>query len=309
MQTILVPNDFVARLNRASAAKRFYPFDDSVIDWSVPLSSEYLYMPEELSFLYGSDVWERLSDEARSFVSRWEITQMFRNAGLGEHILNQGVLSLLWRTSQHDPSWRFMLHEVAEECQHMAMFNQWVVLNGDIRTVGLGEHRLAWLGARFGQRLATLHPELFWVDVLLFEAVGDDVFQRFARNASGRIHPILQQLGRAHVVEEARHIAFATKWLEKSVPTLSVLKRRLLHDGAALALAGLARRPRLFPLFWSRQLAPYMSKAEFRQAIHSPESLAYHRTHVAEVVERLAGVGAVRRSTAAQWGVALARTA
>ncbi len=89
------------------------------------------------AFLAGTPLWERLDGPARSFVTRWEATQMLRNAGVGEHILNQALLALVRHTNPYDPAWRYMLHEVAEECQHMAMFNAWVRLNSDIRTKGL----------------------------------------------------------------------------------------------------------------------------------------------------------------------------
>lgn len=37
-----------------------------------------------------------------------------RNVAHGEHLLNQGILAMLWTVDPYDRSYRFLLHEVAE---------------------------------------------------------------------------------------------------------------------------------------------------------------------------------------------------
>lgn len=158
MLVVDVPAPVAERLNAASARRRWYPFDDDVIDWSVPLTDEWAYMPAGQSVFDESGVLARLGPSERSFVERWEITQLMRNVAHGEHLLNQGILAMLWTIDPYDPSYRYLLHEVAEECQHMAMFNQWVRINSDIETVDAGETGWGKTIADFTQDIAVKLP-------------------------------------------------------------------------------------------------------------------------------------------------------
>ncbi|NNN21269.1 MAG: hypothetical protein HKL80_04620 [Acidimicrobiales bacterium] len=98
-------------LDNASAARRWYPFSKDVIDWSVPLNDEWSYMPKGHSVFSGTGLKERLDQRARSFLERWEMTQLMRDVAHGEHLLKQGILALLWYADPYDPSYRYLLHK------------------------------------------------------------------------------------------------------------------------------------------------------------------------------------------------------
>lgn len=274
MLTVDVPRTVAERLNAASAKRRWYPFDDDVIDWSVPLTSEWSYMPAGRSIFTGSAVLERLGPTERSFVERWEMTQRMRNTAHGEHLLNQGILAMLWTVDPYDPSYRYLLHEVAEECQHMAMFNRWVTLNSDIVTTGAGEAVWGKGLADATEDLAVAKPEAFWVNVLLFEFVGDD-FNQAMKADSGQVkgndgrplHPILVQIGQAHAAEEARHIMYARRWLQEGMPGLDEAEvaevQRVAELGAQILIG---QGSEILPVSYTSQLEPYLSEEEFRAA-------------------------------------------
>jgi hypothetical protein len=265
-----VPATMAERLNAASAARRWYPFDDDVVDWSVPLTGEWAYVAAGHSVLSASGVLDRLAPEERSFVERWETTQVMRNVAHGEHLLNQGILALLWHVDPYDPNYRYLLHEVAEECQHMAMFNQWVRINADIRTRDMGEEAWSKAMAEFTMDLAVRLPEAFWVNVLLFEFVGDEGNREARSNPVGDdgrpLHPILVQISAAHTSEEARHIAYARRWLEEGMPKLCddevAEVRRLAETGAQMVID----QRQFLPVHYSSQLEPYLTKDEFEAA-------------------------------------------
>jgi len=274
MLTVDVPQSVAERLNTASAKRRWYPFDDDVIDWSVPLSDEWAYMPAGRSIFTASDIGERLDPAGRSFVERWEMTQRMRNTAHGEHLLNQGILAMLWSVDPYDPSYRYLLHEVAEECQHMAMFNAWVRLNADIETAGAGEAMWGKTMADFTEDLACTQPEAFWVNVLLFEFVGDD-FNQAMRAEGGQVkgndgrplHPILVQIGGTHASEEARHIMYARRWLQEGMPKLddaAVAQVQRVAELGAQVLIG--QKSEILPVAYSAQLEPYMTEVEFKAA-------------------------------------------
>ncbi len=271
MVTVDVPAEVAERLNTASARRRWFPFDDDVIDWSVPLSDDWSYMPEGHSVFSDSGILDRLAPAQRSFLERWEITQIMRNVAHGEHLLNQGILAMLWKVDPYDPSYRYLLHEVAEECQHMAMFNQWVRANADIETVDAGEGGWGKEVADFTEDLALRLPEGFWVNVLLFEFVGDDFNQAMRRgqpagSARPPLHPVLVGIGRAHTGEEARHIAYARRWLQAGMDGLDDEQLREVQGLAELGAQALIDRKALLPIRYTRQLAPYLSEEEFAAA-------------------------------------------
>ena len=273
MVVVDVPRNIAERMNVASASRRWYPFDGDVIDWSIPLTDEWAYMPGGHSVFEDSGIFDRMTSSDRSFVERWEQTQMMRNIAHGEHLLNQGILAMLWTIDPYDPGYRYLLHEVAEECQHMAMFNQWVRINSDIETLDANEATWSKAVSGFTQDLAVRLPEAFWVQVLLFEFVGDDFHQEMRKNpekttsSDGRpLHPILVQIGQAHTGEEARHIAFARRWLHDGMPLLDDEQVREVQSFSELSAQALIDRQALLPIRYTSQLAPYMTESEFKNA-------------------------------------------
>ncbi|MCB0219381.1 MAG: diiron oxygenase [Chrysiogenetes bacterium] len=291
--------EFSERLNRASINKRCYPWDKDVIDWSVPITDEYLYVPEEYSILYGTPAWDRLDFKAKSFVTRWEFTQLMRNAGAGEHLLNQAILAVLHHTDQYDPAWRFMLHEVAEECQHMAMFNHWTRLNADIKTKGLAGDKWGLIASMLTPFFATKAPVFFWMLTALFEVTGDDMARCQMKNAAGNLHPICQQMGRAHMIEEIRHIAFAQAWMENAIPKMSTFQRTLLSESAERITTQVLRIG--FRLPYSSQIADHVSYAEFKAGIHSEHRRALFNRQITPTINDLKEVGVIRKSAIRAW--------
>ena len=155
----------------------------------------------------------------------------------------------------------------------MAMFNHWVRVNDDIETVDAGERGWGKGVADFTEDLAVRLPEAFWVNVLLFEFVGDDFNQAMrddegrARGADGRpLHPILVQIGRAHTSEEARHIAYARRWLTEGMAGLTDEQVFEVQTLAQFGAQALIDRKAFLPVKWTDQLAQYMTKEEFVEA-------------------------------------------
>ncbi|HUC36899.1 MAG TPA: diiron oxygenase [Acidimicrobiales bacterium] len=313
MVVVDVPGPVSERLNTASARRRWYPFDDDVIDWSIPLTAEWSYMPAGHSVFSESQVLDGLGPDDRSFLERWEITQLMRNVAHGEHLLNQGILAMLWNIDPYDPSYRFLLHEVAEECQHMAMFNQWVRVNDDIETVGAGETGWGKAVADFTEGLAVRLPEAFWVNVLLFEFVGDDFNQAMrndaeaARGADGRpLHPILVAIGRAHTGEEARHIAYARRWLHEGMPGLDDEQVHEVQTLAEFGAQALIDRKAFLPVRYTPQLEPYLTEEEFTEARGVSPARRAMLKQLKKLLDEFESLRILRPDTMKRWEEALA---
>jgi hypothetical protein len=306
MVVVDVPSEVAERLNTASARRRWFPFDKDVIDWSVPLEDEWAYMPAGHSVFEDSGLLERATPAERSFLERWEMTQLMRNVAHGEHLLNQGILAMLWQVDPYDPSYRYLLHEVAEECQHMAMFNQWVRLNADIDTVDVRETEWGKAVADFTEDLAVRLPEAFWVNVLLFEFVGDDFNQAMraepALGGDGRpLHPILVGIGRAHVGEESRHISYARRWLHEGMPQLDDAAVREVQVLAELGAQALVDRRALLPVRYTSQLEPYLSEEEFARARGTSPARRAMLRQLEKLLEEFAALRVVSAEAMARW--------
>ena len=289
------------RLNSASAQRRYFPFTDEVIDWSVPLTEEWSYMPMEHSVFAGSSILEGLSPGERAFVERWEMTQLMRNIGHGEHMLNQGILAMLWITDPLDPSYRYLLHEVAEECQHMAMFNHWVRINDDIVAAGVDEAEWGQPAAAAAEVTARELPAAFWVRVLLFEFVGDDLNQSMRLGASVGLHPILVQIGKVHTAEEARHISYARSWLENGIGKLTADQRAEVQRTTRENAQPLIDRKALLPVSWSDQLAPFMSQDVFTKARSQSGARARTMVQLKYLLDEFEEIGAIDSATMRTW--------
>ncbi|RMF15642.1 MAG: hypothetical protein D6761_07530, partial [Candidatus Dadabacteria bacterium] len=277
------------RLNDSSARRRFYPYDDHIIDWSVPIDDTHVYMPDGYSVVDGTPVADALTLAEKSFLTRWEATCFLRNNHIGEHILNQSLLALLHKTNPYDPAWRYMLHEVAEECQHMKMFNQWVRINPDIRTKGLGQDVWGVPVSMLAPVIATRFPVILWTLTLTFEVFGDDFARRAARRQPENIHPIIRQIGRTHMVEEARHIAFAEEWLRNQVPKLPRLQRVGLNR---LIETILERAIRIgLPERYSTQIAHLVSYESFRAGLRGDHRRRLIAGIYAPLAKQLAELG------------------
>lgn len=305
---VAVPQNVAERLNTASANRRWYPFSDDIINWSVPLTDEWAYVPAGHSLFSASGLLDKLEPPSRSYVERWETTQTMRNVAHGEHLLMQGILALLWQVDQYDPNFRYLLHEVAEECQHMAMFNNWVRINSDIKTRDMGETQWSKTVADFTQDLAIRLPEAFWVNVLLFEFIGDDLNQAMKGKKNENIgddgrelHPILVQIGVAHTGEEARHIAYARKWLQEGMGRLNDDQKKEIQDLAELGASAVINRQNLLPVKYSRQLEQYISKEEFDNNIStSPATMAVIK-QLKKLLDEFLELEIIRKQTYNKW--------
>lgn len=302
MIRVEVPVPLTDQLNRGSVSKRCYPWDQTVVDWSVPIDEDHDYMPSGFSFLDGTRLGERLSARERSYITRWEFTRLMRNQTQGEHILNQALLGILYHIDPYDPAYRYILHEITEESQHMAMFNQWVRYNPDIRTHGLGQDQLGtWISAATPV-VATRFPALLWMLTYLFEVFGDQMARSAAADPNPNLHPIVRQLMKAHVIEEARHVTFAREWLESLHGKMSPLGRRALSRVAEEVLGTVLRLNFPFvPLLWSEQIRPWVPRKAFRRAMQSEHRRRLIQAQVGAAALVLRDIGILRERTLSKW--------
>jgi len=220
-----------AALVRASARKSFDPF--TAIDWSVPFDDSRFYLPPDCLPLYGTDAWARMSETQRKAYSRHETAALGGTGIWLENILMRMVVDHLYDLSPTDPTMRYLLVEVGDECRHSAMFSEFV------RHAGTPAYRpgakLRWLGRLV--RSVFGGPAAF-LAILAAEELLDSVNRRTMKDRS--LHPVSREVARIHVIEEARHVSFARVYLERELPKMHPLRRRMLRWVAPLVVSVVA---------------------------------------------------------------------
>jgi hypothetical protein len=196
------------QLIAASERTTLDPFVE--IDWEQPLDDTAYYLPPELLSLYGTAVWEAMSEAQRIRYSRHELAATCGAAIWFENALMQIVLKHLLHVPVSDPMHRYLLIEVADECRHSAMFGEFIRRAG---TPAYAPERPIIVDSSSGGRA------LSYLLILAIEELLDFINRATMRDE--RVHPTSRQIAKLHVTEEARHVSFAKTFLAESWPHLT----------------------------------------------------------------------------------------
>lgn len=188
------------RLLRSSARTTYDPLVH--IDWDAPLDPDRLYAPPHRSSLYGTALWDRLSSEQRVELTKHEVASIASMGIWFETILMQ----MLVRHSYHrDPTRadvQYAYTEVGDETRHSVMFARM------IDRFGTGYYRPRWVAHRLGAILAaTSNGPMTFGGALFVEEILDQLQREAVTDES--LQPLVRAVSRVHVVEEARHMAYA----------------------------------------------------------------------------------------------------
>jgi hypothetical protein len=108
------------RLLGSSAKNSFDPLLD--VDWDAPVAEGLAYMPLERVSLYGTPLWDRMSEEQRIELSKQELASI---AGTGlwfEIILIQMLTRYVYHQDPQAPHTHYALTEIGDETRHVIMF-------------------------------------------------------------------------------------------------------------------------------------------------------------------------------------------
>lgn len=215
------------RLLRSSSKNSYDPLLD--IDWDAPIPADKPYMPLERVSLYGTKLWDEMSDAQRVELSRQEMASI---AGTGlwfEIVLVQLLARYVYHQDPQAPHTQYALTEIGDETRHIIMFAK------SISASGCPTYR----PPRFVHQLARLYkatargPAVF-APVLVAEEVTDRL-QRATMNDES-INPLVRMVNRIHVVEEARHVRFAREELAR-LNARSGPVARLINNLSSAAVA------------------------------------------------------------------------
>jgi hypothetical protein len=219
------PDVVAGRLINGSVRRSYEP--DVAIDWDAPLVDGRYFLPPEVLSLHGTAYWEELSEEQRIALSREELANILSVGLWFENILNRALLLHLLSEDPTSPLAHYALTEMGDECRHMTMFGKL------IDRVGARPYRLRPV-ERVGAALLPhfLRGTLLWVAALIGEEVFDAQQRRIMSHPD--LQPVVAQMMRIHVTEEARHIRFAREGVVHRLATAGRLERLLTANLAGL---------------------------------------------------------------------------
>ena len=252
-----------ARLLKSSAERSYDP--DVDLNWDEPLAEGLVFHPPEDVSIYGTKFWDRLTPEQRVELGKHEIACV---ASLGIVSEIGLMLVLLKVAAAGDPTSsrvQYMLTEVADECRHSTMFGRSIDIGGT------GAYRVPkWM--RAAMPLVGLLPvgALSWAAALLVEDLTDK--QQRETMVDERIQPSIRMVNRIHVIEEARHMAFARAELLRRVQRAGPAEMAVSRVGLAALAYGVTRVRVLPRVYRSVGLSPYRT---WRAAMSNPN---YHAT-------------------------------
>ncbi len=213
--------EFSERLLKGSVRKSYAPIVD--IDWDAPLEPDKFFLPPRMCTLYGTALWESMTPEQRIELSRQELVNILSAGIWFENILNQALLRDVLHKNPTAKATQYTLTELGDETRHMVMFGKAIDAIGGVPVRPKLHQRI----------LINTLPLLFRGSVLWGAAlVGEEIFDALQRQIldDPDLQPIVKQLMRIHVTEEARHIQFARDGLRQQVPSMPRYRRAYLAN-------------------------------------------------------------------------------
>jgi hypothetical protein len=205
------------RLLQTSRKHSFDPETD--VDWEQPLDPDLFYMPPTTVSLYETPLWERLGHRQRVELSKREMASILSYGIYVELLLMQGLAMHVYRRRVDSKHAAYALTEIADECRHSIMFGRLIDKVG-LRAVHLPAP-LFQAGKVFGGLYVPVQK--FAMTLVVEETL--DTMQR-ALFPDETIQPVVRDVTRIHVIEEARHIKYAREELKHLVADLSPTRRR-----------------------------------------------------------------------------------
>jgi hypothetical protein len=208
-------------LSEGSVHVHFDPYED--IDWTLPVDREDpRWVLDPHADQLGAHPWyqaQPLADQVS--IGRVRFMNAIRTGAVFETLLVRSMMHYVTTLENFDPQFRYCLHEMTEECNHIQMFQELVNTVGeDVQ----GPHQ------HLRRALPTVafflghFPMLFMLAILAGEEPIDH-YQKAVVRGDGDAPELVQRAVAIHIAEEARHISFADAWLRLNVPRASALKR------------------------------------------------------------------------------------
>ncbi|HYZ37352.1 MAG TPA: diiron oxygenase [Pseudonocardiaceae bacterium] len=204
------------RLLKTSAKHSYDPAVE--IDWDAPLAPDRYYLDPRRSSLYGTALWDQMSEQQRIALTRHELASLYNMGIWFETILMQMLIRHIYDRPKGSAHARYGYTEIADECRHSVMFSR------AAEKFGGSDYGPGWFVQHLGRLLKTTSTNTLTFGGALYVEEILDALQR-EQMVDESLQPIVQKVSWIHVVEEARHIRYAREELLRQRPRLGPLGR------------------------------------------------------------------------------------
>ncbi|MGH3926507.1 MAG: AurF N-oxygenase family protein, partial [Pseudonocardiaceae bacterium] len=219
--------DTAQRLLRTSAKHSYDPAVE--IDWDAPLAPDRYFIDPRRSSLYGTALWDRMSEKQRIELTKHEVASLYSIGIWFETILMQMLVRHVYDRPKGSAHARYAWTEIADECRHSVMFSRAAEKFGGL------EYGPGWCVHHLGRLLKTISNGTLTFGAAIYVEEILDVLQR-EQMADESLQPIVQKVSRIHVIEEARHIRYAREETLRQWPRLGWLGRAYSRFILAMAV-------------------------------------------------------------------------
>lgn len=225
-------------LSDGSVRRNFDPYLD--IDWD---SEEFRMFPEDPRWtlpeyhpLGGTDWYRSLPLDRQIKVGHHISINAVKVGAAFESILIRGMMQFIMAMPNNSLEFRYCLHEITEECNHIQMFQELVNRSGADVPGMRKDFRLA--SPMMGMLGASL-PVIFFVGILAGEEPIDHWQKEVIRQGKD-VPPAMLRTMEIHIAEEARHISFAHHFLRQHYPNLGRANKWLVSVSTPIIMRWLA---------------------------------------------------------------------
>ena len=220
------------RLLEASAKHSYDP--DTELDWDAPLVEGKWFLPERMVSLYGTPLWNGMSEERRIELSRHEAASLASAGVWFEIILMQLLARHIYDLDPRSNHVAYALTEMADECRHSRMFTRMVT------KLDTPYYRPGGVTRFLGRILKTTAttPGAFTATLLVEEILDRIQRQTFPDET---VQPLVRGITRIHVVEEARHVRYAREELRRQMASCPAWERQFTRTVSGEAAVVVAR--------------------------------------------------------------------
>jgi P-aminobenzoate N-oxygenase AurF len=285
-----ISGQYLQHLVDASHRKSFDPFKE--IDWSVPFDCSFFYMPQDMVSLYGTTLWDKMTREQRVKLSMHEACSALATSIWFENQLSFKLMDYLIDVSPLDPQFDWMQIEVADECRHSMMFGE-----------AIKRCAVPWYKPRYSSLITFFTKYLTSrVAMMISTLAAEDVTGYLNRRTEHdpECHPVMRELSRIHILEEARHRGYAHQYLKQNWPHVGKFRRSMARRYGLLSTVVIIWQLVHPDIYKNLGLPP----EALELAKNNPHRARIRREMSAELIQFLTEIDIVDEKVALKWRAA-----